>query len=424
MPRTNKQMLTKSQQIQELTKMISLPSIVLEAEEADRFIDYIIDESVMKNSARIIKMQKETKNIRALGLGAARFLYPGSTFSSSDYLKQLTDQKIELVSKKLRGCVVIYDDDLEDNIERDAFADHIMRMVAARIANELDEIFWIGDTASIGGFAATDARSLFDGWRYRIKYSQVSSGYLSGHYNAVSGRATLMTAKAATVWATTPGAAQSVAQGVITHPDTANGFVYICTVAGTTGGSAPTWPTVLGTTVTDNTATWRCHAYDTALAGKIAEQNSSTPYNWEFKYGNILKKLPSKYKKAGLANLRFFQSDQLVQDYIDALAARATILGDKAILGQAPIQHGQVPIIACPNMPITMSEAGVLGGGVYGDTLLTPAGNLIIGIQRQLKIESQRMAADEATYWFYSMRADNAIENVNACILMENLITA
>ena len=419
--KTNKQMLSKKEQIE---KMVSLSTIVLEAEEADRFIDYVIDESVMKNNARVVKMTKETKNIRALGLGDDRFLKPGATFSSSDYLKSLTTQKIALVSKKMRGCVAIFDDDLEDNIERDAFADHVMRMVAAKIANELDEIFWIGDTASIGGFSNTDSRSLFDGWRYRIKYSQVSTGYLSGHYNTVSGRATLMTAKAVTAWASSPGATTAASQGDLTHPDTPNGFIYICTVAGTTAGSAPTFPTVLGATVVDGTVTWRCHAYDTALAGKIAEQNSSQPYNWEFKYGNMMKKLPSKYKKAGLANLRFFQSDQLVQDYIDALSARATILGDKAILGQGPLQYGQVPIVPCPNMPVTMSEAGVLGGGTYGDTLLTPKGNLIIGIQRNLKIESQRVAADEATYWFYSMRADNAIENVNACVLMENLTTA
>jgi len=417
--RSNKQMLSKKEYIE---KMIALPSIVLEAEEADRFIDYIVDESVMKNSARVVKMPKETKNIRALGLGDKRFLYPGSTFTSSDYLKQLSDQKIALVSKKLRGCVVIYDDDLEDNIEADAFADHVMRMVAAKIANELDEIFWIGDTASIGGFAATDARSLFDGWRYRIKYSQASTGYLSGHYNTVSGRATLMTGKDITDYV---DGATVIAQGTLKEPITKNGFVYIASVGGTQANAGePTWPTVLGGTVVDGTVTWRCHAYDCALAGKIAEQNASAPYNWEFKYGNMLKKLPSKYKQAGLANLRFFQSDQLVQDYIDALSARATILGDKAILGQGPLAYGQVPITPCPNMPVTMSEAGVLGAGTYGDTLLTPKGNLIIGIQRSLKIESQRMAADEATYWFYSMRADNAIENVNACVLLEHLTTA
>lgn len=415
--KTNKKMLSKKEQIE---KMISLPAIVLEAEEADRFIDYVVDESVLKNNARVVKMKKQTKNVRALGIGTGRFLKPAATFSSSDYLKTLTENKIALTTKKLRGCVAIYDDDLEDNIEADGFADHVMRMVANRIGNELEEIFWVGDTAGISGFAADDARSLFDGWRYRIKYSQAASGYLSGFYNTVSGRATLMTAVNETDWAGTT----AKSQGDIVEPTTPNGLVYICTVAGTTGGSEPTWPTILGGTVTDGTVTWRAHAYDCTLAGKIAEQNSSAPYNWEFKYGNMLKKLPSKYKKVGLANLRFWQSDQLVQDYVDALAARATILGDKAILGEGPTKYGQVPIVPCPLMPVTMSAGGVLGGGTYGDTLLTPAQNLIIGIQRSLKIESQRSAADEATYWFYSMRADNAIENVNACVLMEKLTTA
>lgn len=416
---TNKQLLMPANK-KAFLKMVSLPAITLEAEEADRFIDYIIDESVLKNSARYIKMNKVTKNIRALGLGDSRFLYPGSTFSSSNYLKTLTQQKIPLTAKKMRGAVAIYDDDLEDNIEGDAFADHVMRMVAAKIANELEEIFWIGDTASIGGFGADDTRSLFDGWRHRILYSQASSGYQSTHYNDVSGRATLMTALDEAD-ATT---ATAYVVGDVREPATPNGFVYICIVAGTTGSGVPTYPTNLGGTVIDGTVTWRCHAYDFALAGKIGEKNTSQPFDWEFKYSMMLKRLPSKYKKVGMANLRFFNSDQITQDYVNALSARATIMGDKAILGQSALQYGTVPIVSVPAMPMTMSASGVVGSGIYGDCLLTPKSNLIIGIYRQLKIEAQRVAADEATYWFYTIRADNAIENVNACVLTEKLLTA
>jgi hypothetical protein len=351
----NRKLLSKAEQIE---KMIAMPTIVLTAEEADRFIDYMVDQSILKKNARVVRMAKPTKNIRAMGFGDTRFLKPSATFSSSDYKKEWTQGKIELVSKKLRGAVAIFDDDLEDNIEQAAFKTHIMQLVALKIANELEEIAWISDTHSLGGFAASDARSLFDGWRYIITHSQAAETY----YNDVTGAANILTAGA--------------------------------------GGSF----VLTGT--------------------KIAEQNASAPFNWEFKYSKMLKTMPSVYKAQGLGKLRFWHSDLVTQDYVDALAARSTILGDNAILGQNPLQYGKVPLVDCPLMPVTLNAAGKLGAGSFTDTLLTPAENLIVGIQRDITIESQREAADEATYWFYSLRVDFKVENVNAVVLTKGMTTA
>ncbi len=357
--RSNRTMLSKKEQIQ---KMVSLPNISLAAEEADQFIDYIVDESVMKGKARIIRMNKQTKNVRALGLGTGAFLHPGATFSTAEYKKTLSHNKIELVSKKVRGCIAIFDDDLEDNIEGDKFVDHLMQIVAKKISNELDIAYWIGDTGAGNAYGDTDIKSLWDGWRYRI-----ANGDTSGdtYYNDVSGGSFILDA---------------------TDDDT---FVL--------------------------------------EGGKIAMVSNTAPYNWDFKYNKILKTLRSKYKTGGLKNLSFYHNDNVTQDYVEALSARSTILGDAALMQGDQMQYGMVPIVSCPNMPITMDggtqaiEAST--GGAYTDVLLTPNGNLVIGMQRDIKIESQREAADEATYWFYSMRVDVAIENINACVLARKLIT-
>ncbi len=45
-------------------------------------------------------------------------------------------------------------------------------------------------------------------------------------------------------------------------PITSNGMVYECTIAGTSGGSEPTWPTTEGDTVVDNQVTWTCRGVE------------------------------------------------------------------------------------------------------------------------------------------------------------------
>lgn len=51
-------------------------------------------------------------------------------------------------------------------------------------------------------------------------------------------------------------------------PTVANGFYYKCTIAGTAAAGQPTWPTTIGTTVTDGTVTWTC--WGQILTGGLA----------------------------------------------------------------------------------------------------------------------------------------------------------
>lgn len=57
---------------------------------------------------------------------------------------------------------------------------------------------------------------------------------------------------------TVRAASTAYALGAMIRLSATNGFVYKCTTAGTTAATAPTFPTVVGSTVTDGTAVWTC----------------------------------------------------------------------------------------------------------------------------------------------------------------------
>ena len=434
---TNKALLNKKNFMK---AMKALPDITLLPEEADKFIDYVVDQSFWKNNARIVKMEKVEKNLRYLGFKAGtRFLKPANKFASSDYLKEFAEGKITLQAQKVRGAVVIYDDDLEEGIEGQAFADHLMKIIARKVANEIDEAAY----SSHPGFADTDIRSLWKGFRYKLLVEQAKTGVLPK---------------------------------VATLLDASN------TLAG--------------------------HENDFTMPGKIAERViTDTTYagDWEFKFSKMLAVMPSKYKLVGLKNLRFFCNDIIPNDYAEALANRATILGDKALLGETDLPYRTVPIASVPLMPvtyevvegtsngqedyeltgtlhditssttspetfkitgdftaeftaglkiivlgteandgvytvvsasyssptttITVSETvaaatagGRLGGNVCGDVILTPKNNFIIGIQKELTLESKRAPEDQAQYVFYNLKADIAVENPEAAVILVNLL--
>lgn len=120
---------------------ISWKLVELNNEQADKFIDYMVDESKFLKQARIVKMRDPTKTIAKL-FARGRFLHPWKRWErlTEDKRQEFWTDTLELMSKMVKWEFFITDEEKQDNIEKDWVEGHMMRIIAKKIANELEEI--------------------------------------------------------------------------------------------------------------------------------------------------------------------------------------------------------------------------------------------------------------------------------------------
>lgn len=134
--------------------------------QADKFIDYAVDQSVILKSARVIRMDTPQKTIGKIGI-SDKILYPAQRGQALDSSKRVsaTPEKITLVTQEVIGEVRIYDDEIEDNIEGVAFKEHMMKMVAKKVANQLEKVSLYARKVA----NPTDLLQMFDGFVKEIE---------------------------------------------------------------------------------------------------------------------------------------------------------------------------------------------------------------------------------------------------------------
>lgn len=123
--------------------------------------------------------------------------------------------------------------------------------------------------------------------------------------------------------------------------------------------------------------------------------------------------LPSKYLK-NKAQWRFYvhpDLDNLLRRWV---ASRETIAGDRYMLEDVPMFYTGVPII---RVPMIVSSTAGTPSLVRSKIMLVKPDNLVLGIQRQIRIEKEAKPRKQQVEFTVTIRSDVQIEENDAVVV-------
>lgn len=132
---------------------------LLKPDQANQFIDYMWDTTVLASQVRTIRMRADTQELDRIGVGQ-RLIRAAVEAVDTGENQGVYFSKISMTTKKIRLDWELSVESLEDNLEGEALEDHIARMMATQAGIDLEDLAINGDTDS------TDKTlKIFDGWR-------------------------------------------------------------------------------------------------------------------------------------------------------------------------------------------------------------------------------------------------------------------
>lgn len=378
----------------------SSPS-ALSKDEADRFIDYVVDQSFMKSNARVERMNAPTKTIAKVGIGN-KILKPAKSATDPGNTVSITTDQLTLESKEIIAIAEVSDDSLEDNIEGDAFVDHLMRMIAAQSANELDLMCMYGKRIDHPS-NATDINQLVNGW--------LTIARENGH--VIDGRCTTL-----------------FGAGNVGYIDPPKFSKMVKTMPNKYRGNKGNLRFLIADDIYQD--------YNDFLGARnVSTADAYLLGVGRLTYSNIplqpvsLMPTDRPVVKVGGANTTFASTAQVGTSLIQVASATGISAGKLLVLEMGTGYEETVQVASVSGTDVTIHgklyythEAGQtvkesLADGT--DMLLSDYRNLIFGIQRDIKWETERHPRRRSTSFVMTLRVDTQIENPDALVLMTEL---
>jgi hypothetical protein len=176
---TNEELLLKARELVEKS-LIDTTALAssgkLNPVQSNKFIDYVIDVTMLKNNVRVVRFSPESLYIDKIGVGQ-RVTVPKTEAQAPTIRRGVTTSKVTLTPRELMTPFEISDNFSEINIEGESVENTIVRMMATQTANDMEELMINGDTLGharlqedmIEGGSATQYvkdsyMALFNGW--------------------------------------------------------------------------------------------------------------------------------------------------------------------------------------------------------------------------------------------------------------------
>ena len=135
---------------------------ILRPEQAQRFIDYVWDATVLAQDGRRVTMRANTMELEKVNVGER--VIRAATQAIGDYTNAgATFSKVELTTKKIRLDWEVTAEALEDNIEGAALEDHLVRLMTNAFGNDIEDLAINGD-GSTGNFL-----SIMEGFVHKVR---------------------------------------------------------------------------------------------------------------------------------------------------------------------------------------------------------------------------------------------------------------
>ena len=112
--------------------------------QSDRFIDFVVDVTGLKDRARIVRFRNDKLDIDKVGVGK-RVAVPKKEAVDPGIRRKIKTSKVTLQPEEIMVPWELSDEFVTENLEGEVVEDTIMRLMATQLSNDLEELYIQGD---------------------------------------------------------------------------------------------------------------------------------------------------------------------------------------------------------------------------------------------------------------------------------------